>query len=126
MFDFTVGLSTIPPRFRDAEPDVELSATLLWGVDLHIIGRTGTGKSTTACAILKGIYELNPRLNVGYINAYDLQEARLDDEWRQQEARLYDVDALAIDGIDIGLTAPKGTRPCIGCSSEGIRPPSTR
>lgn len=109
MFDFTVGLSTIPPRYRDVEPDVELSAVLLGGDDLHIVGRVGTGKSTAACAILKGAYGRDPSLSVGYINAYDLQGARSDDdEWRQQETKLYDVDVLAIDGIDIGLSSAEG------------------
>ena len=109
MFEFTEGLHSIPTRFRDAEPDVELAAMLLEGVDLHIIGKVGTGKTRTACAILKGAVELLPELSIGYISAYALDRVDPDDHECQSEVvKLYDVDVLAIDGIDIGLCTFEG------------------
>lgn len=109
MFQLVTGLSSIPPRYREAEPNVELAARLLNGDDLHIVGGVGSGKSMTASAVLKGVAELAPDLSIGFINAYDLRGvSHCVDEYRRQMGELFDVDVLAIDGIDIGPCGSDG------------------
>ncbi len=109
MFQLVTGLSSIPLRYCEAEPEIELAARLFEGFDLHIVGGIGSGKSTMACAILKGVVELCPDLSIGYINAYDLHGIRIDqDGYRGQMEDLFNVDVLALDGIDIGLYGMDG------------------
>lgn len=109
MLNLVTGPQSIPLGYRNAEPDFELAARLLDGSDLHIVGGVGSGKSTLACAILKGVVELSPHLSIGYINAYELEGIRLGDrEYQKQMEGLFDVDALVIDGVDIGLCRMEG------------------
>ena len=121
--DISAGLEIAGVNFSYADPAEgswtirDLSFTINEGEKIGLVGRSGAGKTTLACLVLR---LFDPQQGTIFLNgrpyqSYDLHDLRSRMAYVPQEAVLY--DASIADNIRFGLTA---------ASDEAIRQAASR